>query len=114
MTSQVSNRTNGRDPGPRTRVWAQVLGGCLTIHVEGRFQFDCHTEFRRAYEVTTEKFTECVVDLKATEYLDSAALGMLLVLREILGEGKVRIANCQPGVLNILKIANFAMLFAID
>jgi anti-anti-sigma factor len=91
-----------------------VLGSCLTIHVDGRFDFNCHQEFRRAYETTAGPFTEYVVDLKGTEYVDSAALGMLLVLREGVGTTKVRIANSRPAVRKILQIANFSSLFAID
>ncbi len=60
------------------------------------------------------RVTEYVVDLRGTEYIDSAALGMLLVLRESAGSATVRITNSRPAVRKILQIANFNTLFSID
>ena len=111
--SQEPKMNGHASSAPGNRVRANLVGNCLTIHVEGRFEFGCHQAFRCAYEGAAGKFTDCVVDLKATDYVDSAALGMLLVLRETVGVGKVSIANCQPGVQRIFRIANFASLFAI-
>jgi anti-anti-sigma factor len=111
---QHKPKSNSSDLASGNRVRATALGGCLSIHVEGRFDFNCHQEFRRAYEGAGGPFTEYVIDLKGTEYVDSAALGMLLVLREGVGAAKVRIANSRPAVRKILQIANFGTLFAID
>lgn len=110
--------TNGKKGGigasSGNSVRASSEGGCLVIQVEGRFDFNCHQSFRKAYEAVSGQFTACVVDLRATEYLDSSALGMLLVLRESLGGVKVRVINCRPSVLKILHIANFNNLFTIE
>jgi anti-anti-sigma factor len=110
--SQPSIKSSGLGSGNSVR--AAAFGTSLNVYVEGRFDFNCHQEFRRAYESATGTFVEYVVDLKATEYIDSAALGMLLVLRESVGAAKVRIANSRPAVRKILQIANFDSLFAID
>ena len=91
-----------------------VDGHHLTIHVSGRFDFNCHREFRQAYEGAKGEFTDYVVDLEATEHLDSAALGMLLLLRDWAGTATVRISSCRPAVRKILQIANFGTLFAIS
>ena len=50
------------------------------------------------------------------EYLDSSALGMLLLMREHAGgdHAKIRIVNCRPQIKNILKVANFAKLFTVE
>ena len=101
-------------PGSGNSVRASAFGSTLNVYVEGRFDFNCHQEFRRSYENAPGAFIEYVVDLKATEYIDSAALGMLLVLRESVGAAKVRITNSRPAVRKILQIANFDSLFAID
>ena len=55
----------------------------LTIYVEGRFDFGAHQEFRDAYERIDSSPRRYVVDLKNTTYLDSSALGMLLLLRDL-------------------------------
>jgi anti-anti-sigma factor len=57
-----------------------------------------------------------VIDLQHTDYMDSSALGMLLVLREHAGSGSasVAITRCKPEVRKILQIANFERLFDIS
>ncbi len=56
-----------------------------------------------------------VVDLKDTTYLDSSALGMLLLLRDHAGgdSAQIRLLNCNPDVRKILAISNFEQLFKI-
>ncbi len=87
----------------------------LTIYVEGRFDFGAHQEFRDAYERIDSSPRRYVVDLKNTTYLDSSALGMLLLLRDHAGgdHAQVRLANCNVDVRKILAISNFEQLFQI-
>ena len=58
--------------------------GRSVIRLLGRFDFNSHREFREAVEqaLGTEDSTEVAVDLGSVEYLDSSALGMLLMLRD--------------------------------
>lgn len=86
----------------------------LTITIKGRFDFSKHQAFRRAYE-TGPKAKHFVVDLKDTTYIDSSALGMLLLLRDHAGGEKadVQLKNCIPDVNKILTISNFSKLFRI-
>lgn len=90
-------------------------GRSVIISVAGRLDFHCHDEFRKAYDGDAPgDVGEYVVDLKQTEYIDSSALGMLLLLREaVSGTDKVRIVNCRPAVRRILEIANFNQLFLV-
>ena len=101
-----------KEPSPSARIHADVANGRIVIHVEGRFDFNCHQEFRRAYE-GAGAFREYVVDLMGTEYVDSSALGMLLVLREFAAGAPVHVANSRPAVRRILHIANFHTLFML-
>ena len=50
-----------------------------TIVIDGRLDFSCHQEFRDAYS-QNENAKSFTVDMSKTEYLDSSALGMLLLL----------------------------------
>jgi len=86
------------------------------IVISGRFDFAIHQDFRQASEKATAKSgVKIVVDLRATDYVDSSALGMLLVLRDKAGEAnKIRIVNAKPEVHKILKIANFDKLFIME
>ncbi|MGH8376937.1 MAG: STAS domain-containing protein, partial [Pseudomonas sp.] len=57
-----------------------------------------------------------VVDLKDATYLDSSALGMLLLLRDHAGgdDSDVRVVNSSTDVRKILAISNFDKLFDIS
>jgi len=87
----------------------------LTILIQGRFDFGAHQEFRNAYERVNSTPQRYVVDLKETTYLDSSALGMLLLLRDHAGgdSAQIRLLNCNPDVRKILAISNFEQLFKI-
>jgi anti-anti-sigma factor len=89
-------------------------GKKLTIQVKGRFDFGKHQEFRNAYEHNHPD--SVVVDLKEATYLDSSALGMLLMLRDHVGgeESDIRVVNTSSDVRKILAISNFDKLFDIS
>ncbi|EJM57022.1 anti-anti-sigma regulatory factor (antagonist of anti-sigma factor) [Pseudomonas sp. GM49] len=91
-------------------------GQKLTISVKGRFDFGKHQEFRESYERLDKKPDSIVVDLKDATYLDSSALGMLLLLRDHAGgdDSDVRVVNSSIDVRKILAISNFDKLFDIS
>lgn len=90
-------------------------GQQLTLYVNGRFDFAAHQEFRAAYQERPGDL-DYVVDLRGTQYLDSSALGMLLLLRDHAGgdRAQVRLVNCTPDVVKILTISNFSKLFRLS
>ncbi|VVN47785.1 STAS-domain containing protein [Pseudomonas fluorescens] len=89
-------------------------GQQLTISIKGRFDFAKHQEFRQSYE--DKKLSAVVVDLKEATYLDSSALGMLLLLRDHAGgdNADIRVVNSSSDVKKILAISNFDKLFDIS
>ncbi|MEE8299959.1 MAG: STAS domain-containing protein [Desulfatiglandales bacterium] len=91
-------------------------GRILTISITGRFDITTYKDFGEAYKDKLDSVSKCVVDMAEVEYLDSSALGMLLMLRERSGgdSAAIDIVNCTPGVKNILKTANFDRLFNIE
>jgi anti-anti-sigma factor len=91
-------------------------GRGLIISIQGRFDFSAHQEFRESYEKRTDEPDEYCVDMKQTTYLDSSALGMLLLLRDHAGgdNAQIKIVNCNADVKKILTISNFEQLFAIS
>lgn len=90
-------------------------GQQLTILISGRFDFASHQDFREAYECMGSE-QRYVVDLRGTNYLDSSALGMLLLLRDHAGgdHSRIRLVNCSQDVIKILTISNFTKLFEVD
>ncbi|AJQ96323.1 STAS domain-containing protein [Gynuella sunshinyii] len=90
-------------------------GNELTIKIKGRFDFSAHQDFRQVYESTEPTVESYIVDMREASYLDSSALGMLLLLRDHAGGDKAQISivNCNPDVKKILTISNFGQLFTI-
>ena len=93
---------------------AQVSGE-VTISIKGRFDFNTHQEFREAYEEVPGDPTAYIVDMKDATYMDSSALGMLLLLRDHAGgdDSRVEIVNCNADLKKILTVSNFGQLFII-
>jgi anti-anti-sigma factor len=91
--------------------------GRSVIRLQGRFDFNAHRDFREAMDsaMADAGSKEVMVDLGAVEYLDSSALGMLLMLRDkAKGSDKsVSLANARGSVKQVLDIANFGKLFTI-
>lgn len=87
----------------------------LTIAIQGRFDFGAHQAFRDAYERVDGTPKRYQIDLQGTTYLDSSALGMLLLLRDHAGgdHAQIRLLNCNGDVRKILAISNFEQLFQI-
>lgn len=95
-------------------VSSTVDGNSVTIKISGRFDFNDHSAFRDAYRDAPSS-ASYIVDMQGTEYMDSSALGMLLLLREHAGgdSAKITIASCKPEIKKILTIANFQKLFNV-
>ncbi len=90
--------------------------GRTVIQLQGRFDFNAHREFREAVDgalATTSK--EVQVDLGGVDYLDSSALGMLLMLRDKAkgATREVALTRCTGAVKQVLDIANIGKLFRI-
>lgn len=91
--------------------------GLARIQLKGRFDFNSHRAFRSACDTAfgdgAVKAVE--IDFGGVEYLDSSALGMLLLARERASSSgrQVHLANCRGTVGEVLHIANFGKLFAI-
>ena len=85
------------------------------IRLIGRFDFNGHREFKQCYENAFQAgaVRRIEVDLEGVEYLDSSALGMLLLLKEHADARAlpVALANCSGMVKEILDVANFGVMF---
>ncbi len=95
----------------------QTNDNTINITIAGRFDFSCHKEFRDAYRNTpSDSDKKFIIDMSGTDYVDSSALGMLLLLREHAGseQGKVVLKGCKNDVKDILIVSNFDKLFEIS
>jgi anti-anti-sigma factor len=90
--------------------------GRAIIQLQGRFDFNAHREFREVVDSALGSAErEIQVDLGGVDYLDSSALGMLLMLRDKAkaASREVSLARCTGAVKQVLDIANFGKLFRI-
>jgi HptB-dependent secretion and biofilm anti anti-sigma factor len=89
--------------------------GTARIRLTGRFDFSGHREFKHCYESALNEpaIRQIDIDMKDVEYLDSSALGMLLLLKEHADAlaRPVSLLNCGGMVKEILDVANFGVMF---
>lgn len=100
----------------RTRL--DLRGDHGRLELEGRFDITTRTAFYSAHRElqATGLPRRLTVDLAQVHYIDSSALGMLLVLRDhALRHGTaVALSGCRPEVLRALQLVNFQRLFRIE
>jgi len=91
--------------------------GVAELQLSGRFDFSVFRSFRELYEpVIADPDVQVIrLDFSAVEYLDSAALVMLLMLREKAEKNgkKAILTGCQGSVRQLLDVAHFSRLFEI-
>jgi anti-anti-sigma factor len=84
------------------------------LRLQGRFDYESRRDFdSAAREALLADPKTIVVNMMDVEYMDSSALGMLLVLRDkarIAGK-KVALGETQGFVKKVLDVANFHKLF---
>ncbi len=89
----------------------------IRIHLKGQFNFHARKAFNQASQKALHHADgrEIALDMADIDYMDSAALGMLLLLRDKAGKyGKqIVLKRAQGQVLEILQVANFDRLFDI-
>lgn len=88
------------------------------LRLSGRFDFKAHREFREAVDAVLAQAGNrgVQVDLADVAYLDSSALGMLLMLRDKAKANNkdVALIGVKGSVRQVLDIANFSKLFPIS
>lgn len=89
--------------------------GIVEISVVGSFDFSLFNDFRDAYEgFVGGQYKSFIINIESVEYLDSAALGMLLSMKTALGESvDIKIAGANGFIRNILMISRFDKRFTI-
>ena len=85
--------------------------------VTGKLTFGSYKEFTSAYSsLQGESLREYVLDLRQLDYLDSAALGMLLRFKEMVGAERreITILTSHNMVEEILRVSRFDALFRLQ
>lgn len=94
---------------------AQHTGSQCHITLSGRFTFSDSAAFRPVLDLlTTPALSEIILDFSQTEFIDSAALGMLLLLREEARQRNidVRLINAYGQIKKMFELVQFHTIFA--
>ncbi len=93
-----------------------VNGDVVTISIDGVFDVSVYELFKEACSAHLSDTAQFVIDMDKTTYVDSSALGMLLLLREKTqgDKDRVKLINVGNNVLSILEVAQFQQLFNIQ
>lgn len=99
-------------------ITSRIQGNTAQISISGRFDFELHREFREAYThlIRDQNVREICIELSHVDYLDSSALGMLMLLNERASGSNKSVTLLSPsGVAShVLEVANFQHLLTIS
>lgn len=91
------------------------LSNHMLVRLTGRFDFSTRDQFIPSIKETLSnaEAAEVRIDLAGVVYIDSSALGMLLMARDIAKqrEKEVTLSNPQTMVRQTLEMAQFSRLF---
>jgi anti-anti-sigma factor len=86
-----------------------------TLRLPSRFDYSYHRQFGELYAPFVESATckEIILDFTQVEYLDSSALGMMVLLqKKFSGQNKkVKVKGARGATEEILKMANMQKIF---
>lgn len=88
----------------------------VEIDIRGHFDFSVQKDFREAYKDQTSAGIKFSVNLSQVDYMDSAALGMLMVLKKHADaqSGQVILKSPAAPISKILLTSKFDKLFSIE
>ena len=92
------------------------VGTEYDIKIKGRFTFVDHLSFRNVITSVSEgKATRISLDFAEVDFIDSAALGILLLLRDECNKHNTSLALCRPNgqVKKMFEISKFYELFSV-
>lgn len=99
------------------QVSANIQQDKAVITLNGRFDFNSHRDFRSGYDEVLQNnaIKQLEVNLNGVDYLDSSALGMLLLLKERAASAHIalQLSHCHGMVKQVLDVANFGKIFTI-
>lgn len=87
------------------------------IHLSGSFTFNDNPKFKQIVEMVEDAPpTALELDVSGMTFIDSAGLGMLLLLRDVCEREhiQVKISGAQGQVARIFDISRFDQLFAMS
>lgn len=95
-----------------------IQGDFAQITISGRFDYQLHREFKETYThlIGDESVRKIGIELSLVEYIDSSALGMLMLLNDRANSNNKSVTLINPSgvTLHVLDVANFHEIFTIS
>lgn len=94
----------------------KINGGIYDVALSGKFTFNDHQAFREILEKLEEhNIRQVVLNMSLVDFVDSAALGMLLLLQDVAQKQQkdVLISGAAGHVQKIFEMARFETMFKI-
>ncbi len=91
-------------------------GDTVSINFRGKFGFSDNTEVQKMIsEITANNCSLCSIDLSGLDGIDSAGLGMLLLLNDAVQDAGKSLELCNPSgqVKKMLEISKFSEIISI-
>lgn len=94
-------------------VTAVMKGNEIVIQIGTNFDVQIYDDFNRSYIEHLNSIRSATIDLTHTQYIDSSALGMLLLFKEKINADKkdIQIVNVNDEVKALFDTASFDELF---
>ncbi len=88
------------------------VDGKSIVHLDGRFDFGARKTFKEAVDQAAEEGSPVVLDLEKVTFVDSSALGLLVICHQNLKNKKISfyLVNPQTYVKQVLDLANIAKM----
>ena len=90
--------------------------GVLQITFKGKFTFQAHEAFREILDqIEQPEITRVAIDLRGVEFIDSAAMGMLLLARDETNKQhkSLVLEGAEGQVKKMFDMANFQNFFTL-
>lgn len=87
------------------------------VELSGRFTFVDHGTFKECVDtLLSEDCKKCTLDISKLEFIDSAGLGMLLILKDEIAknDGELVVTNPQGQVDKMLQVSHFDRMLTIQ
>lgn len=95
----------------------ETTGNTLVARLAGQFIFSDHAQFKQILNAATDAAIQHIrIDFSRVEFIDSAGLGMLLLLRDSCDKNKKALTLARPvgQVKKVFDVSKFEHLFTLE
>lgn len=91
--------------------------GTVTITITGSFNANLVQNFRQVFDDIESSDRHIVIDLAGAEYIDSAALGLMIHMKRKFEDSRlqgIRVINANARIRKVFQTMHFQDMFEID